>query len=453
MGTVKTIFRSDADSAWDVMVTESKPSRRLSSQQKPLAGAFVALLLFMIIYCSRLQDWVPGLSNVPLAKFAGIVALFALVFSLRHIRQRLPREVVFLVVLVGQLFIASAMSPVWAGGAFQTTLDFAKVLIVVIVMAVAVNSPRRLHLLILVQAACVAMIAAVAVWKGSLIGGRLEGMFSGNYADPNDLALAVSISLPLCLALLLLSRNRFWKAVWIAAMVVMIYSVLLTGSRGGFLSLIVVVAVSLWTLAIRGRRRYLLALTALGGLLLWPLASATVVGRIKGTFSPAEDTSAAYASAQQRQQLLLRSIEVTEQHPLFGVGPGNFDTISGNWHTTHNSYTLMSSEGGVPAFILYVLILWCGFANLRATKQLIWGQTKSSLLAYALHASLVGYVVGSFFLSVSYQFFPYILVAYTTALFSISASSAAESQKLQAVRQVEPDKELVRQSEHTTVVH
>ncbi len=435
------------------MAMESITGQRPDSRQDTLGGPYVALVLFMLIYFSRPEDWIPGLSHAPLAKFTGVLALLGLVFSLRHIRQRLPREVMFLFVLVGQLFIASAMSPIWSGGALQATLDFAKVMIVVTVMAVTVNSLRRLRLLVLVQAACVAAIAAVAVWKGSLIGGRLEGTFSGNYADPNDLALAVTISLPLCLALLFLSKRMLWKAVWIAAMVVMIYSVFLTGSRGGFLALIVVAAVSLWTLFIRGRRRYLLVLAALGGLLLWPLASATVFERMTATFDSEEDTSAAYLSAQQRQQLLLRSIEVTAQHPLFGVGPGNFDTVSGNWHTTHNSYTLMSSEGGVPAFILYVLILWCGFANLRAAKRLIRGQTKAALLAHAITASLVGYVVGSFFLSVAYQFFPYILVGYTTALFSISANSAAQSNRLDAARQVQPAKELVWQSDATTVVH
>jgi putative inorganic carbon (HCO3(-)) transporter len=450
MGTVKTFFQSDTGRGMVVMPLELP--QRTSSRQNPLAGAFVALLLFMLIYCSRLQDWVPGLSHVPLAKFAGIVALVALVFSLRYIRQRLPMEVVLLFLLVGQMFLASAMSPVWRGGAFQQTLDFAKVLIVVIVMNVAVTSPKRLRGLMLIQAASVAMIAAVSVWKGSLIAGRLEGTLSGSYADPNDLALAIIISLPLCLALLFLSRSRVWKMTWAAAMLVMVYCVFLTGSRGGFLSFMVVAAVCLWTFAIRGRRRYLLVLTVAGGLLLWLLSSGTVVERLAGTFSRGEDTSASYSSAQQRQELLVRSIDVTVQHPLFGVGPGNFPAVSGSWHTTHNSFTLMSSEGGIPAFILYVLILWCGFSNLRATRQLLRGQAESSVLAQALYASLAGYVVGSFFLSVSYQFFPYILVAYTTVLFSMTVKSSARSKAQVAVCQAEP---LVDASmgEHATVTN
>ena len=175
-----------------------------------------------------------------------------------------------------------------------------------------------------------------------------------------------------------LSRNSLWKILWSISILVMIYAVLLTGSRGGFLALLVAVAVSLWEFAIRGRRRISWCSQHWQVSSSGSLAGGMLVGRLKGTFILKEDTAAAYDSAQTRQQLFWRSIEVTKEHPIFGVGPGNFDQVSGQWHTTHNSFTLMSSEGGVPALILYVLILWCGFKNLRATKRLVRGQTESS---------------------------------------------------------------------------
>ena len=123
---------------------------------------------------------------------------------------------------------------------------------------------------------------------------------------------------------------------------------------------------------------------SLAGFILWQSSNGVLIGRLKGTFNVKEDTAAAFGSAQARQQLFWQSIEVTEDHPFFGVGPGNFDQVSGQWHTTHNSLTLMSSEGGIPALVLYVLILWCGFKNLRATTRLARGQAVSSVLARAL---------------------------------------------------------------------
>jgi O-antigen ligase len=223
-------------------------------------------------------------------------------------------------------------------------------------------------------------------------------------------------------------------------MLVMLYAIFLTGSRGGFIALIVTAAVLLWEFAIRGRRRYLLALAVLAGVILWQSSSSLLVGRLKGTFNQHEDTAAAYDSAEARRQLFWRSVEITKEHPLIGVGPGNFQEVSGSWHVTHNSFTEMSAEGGVPAFILYMLILWCGLKNLRAIKRVARGQAESRLLARALLASLAGYVVGSLFLSVAYQFFPYFLVAYTTALFRIAKSNASLSKVHESVSEEKPRK-------------
>jgi putative inorganic carbon (hco3(-)) transporter len=392
-----------------------------------LVGSYLALLLFMFIYCARPEDWIPGLSHVPLAKVAVLLALLSLLFSLKYVRLRLPREIIYVVLMVGQLLLASALSPVWRGGAFQKTLDFAKVLIVIVLMAVATNTLRRLWLLIVTQTASVVSIAAVTLWKGHLVLGRLDGMLGGNYSDPNDLALAFVISFPMCLALLLLTRSWLLKATWMSALVVLTYAIFLTGSRGGFLSFLVTGAVCLWAFAIRGRRPYLLALAVLSAVIGGSSSGGILIGRLRGTFDVKQNMAAANESAQARQQLFWRSVEVTKEHPLFGVGPGNFEQISGSWHVAHNSYTQISSEGGIPALILYLLVLWGGFKYVRQTRRFVHKQKGTNLFANGLQASLVGYVAGSCFLSVSYAFFPYFLVAYTTVLFSITSTSADQS--------------------------
>ena len=436
-----TVNHNDASGVISEMAVKSVAVGRPPSPRKPLVGSYLALLLFIFIYCARPQDWIPGLSNVPLARITAILAILALLFSLRHIRQRFPREIFLLALLVGQLFLAAMMSPVWRGGAVQATLDFAKVLMIVIVMAVAVNTKMRLRLFILVQTTSVAVVAAFAVLKGHKLGGRLEGVLGGNYSNPNDLALAIIISLPLCLALLFLSKSRLRKAAWALAILVMTYVVFLTGSRGGFISLIVIAAILLFEFAIRGRRRYLLALTALVALILWRSSGGILLARLEGTFDTRENIASAYGSAQQREQLFWRSVQVTKEHPLFGVGPGNFQVISGDWHVTHNSFTQMSAEGGVPALVLYLLILWRGFKNLRMSKQLIRGQGELGVLARALLASLAGFVVGSLFGSVAYQMFPYFLVAYTTAIFSIAKKSDLRSDQQTLLSPARPEME------------
>jgi O-antigen ligase len=338
---------------------------------------------------------------------------------------------------------------VWQGGAVRTTFEFAKALIVVIVMAVAINTLKRLRTLITIQAVSVGVIATVAVWKGHVLsGGRLDGILGGNYSNPNDLALAIVISLPLCLALGFLSTRYLWKAVWALAILIMIYAVFRTGSRGGFLSLVIATAICLWEFSIRGKRRYLLVLVAVACGMFWQSSGAVLIGRLKGTLDPKQDTASAFDSAQQRQLLFWRSIEVTAEHPLFGVGPGNFAEVSGNWHVTHNSFTQVSSEGGLLALVVYLLILSRGFKNVRATKRLTTGKGELSLWAKALRASLFAYVIGSLFASTAYESFPYFLVLYTTALFLI-AQESANSKKHKAASQVILEKRIHPDSTNT----
>lgn len=429
MDSVVSLNRAPMDGLTGSLNMSTRPSRQAGSRQKALAGAYVALLLFLLIYFSRPEDWIPGLSHVPFAKLAGVLVLFALFASVRDVKRRIPREVILLGVLIVQLAAASLFSPVWRGGALLTTLAFAKVGLIVLSMWVAVNTALRFRRMIFIQAASVAVIAVVAIWKHHSMGGRLEGVLGAYYTDPNDLALAIIIAIPLCMAFTFRCRSRVRKVIWVLAVLMMLYAVFLTGSRGGFVALVITTAAFMWEFAIGDRRHYLLGLTLLAGVILWQFSSGMLVGRLKGTLDAKENSGGAYDSAQIRRDLFWRSVELSIRHPVFGVGPGNFQQFAGNWYVTHNSFTQMSAEGGIPAFVVYLSILWYGFENLKKTKRLSGRQAESRLWARALQVSLIGYCVGSTFLSAAFEYFPYILLAYTTVLFSVTRNASKQTRK------------------------
>jgi O-antigen ligase len=174
-----------------------------------------------------------------------------------------------------------------------------------------------------------------------------------------------------------------------------------------------------------------LVLAAVVGVIFWQFSGGMVEERLIGTFDQHENVASAYASSQLRQDLFWRSIDVTKAHPLFGVGPGNFQIISGSWHVSHNSFTQMSSEGGIPALILYVLILWCSFKNVRSARRLTRGQGELGLLSRAIFASD------------AYQFFPYFIVAFTVLLYRFIKQSVSTTKEnnaaREATRESEPD--------------
>src|ERR1700734_3370269 len=106
-------------------------SQRFAPKGEPLAGAFFWLSAFFAVYCVRPEDWIPGLSFIPLAKISGVFAVLALLMSAGRSQRRfrdLPREAIYFFAIFWLLFVSAILSPVWKGGAFFKTRDFTKAL-------------------------------------------------------------------------------------------------------------------------------------------------------------------------------------------------------------------------------------------------------------------------------------------------------------------------------------
>jgi O-antigen ligase len=134
----------------------------------------------------------------------------------------------------------------------------------------------------------------------------------------------------------------------------------------------------------------------------------------------------ALASKEQRLMLLEHSLLLTFTHPLFGVGPGQFQVASSQepeqqgiaWRETHNAFTQVSSETGLPGFLLYVAALWyCfGITGALARASRAPGLEDLGAMAYCMRLSLVCFTVTSMFSSVAYAFYFPTLAGLTVAL-------------------------------------
>ena len=395
-----------------------KTSRELSS------AAFTWLTTFYLIYCARPEDWIPGLKYVPLAKISVFFALTGLLAAAGKTKRRfqdLPREASYLLAMIAILSVSAIFSPVWRGGAILHTLDFAKVYVVWVLTFLVVTDFKKLRRIIFVQAGSVAVIAVVSIAKG-YSHPRLEGVLGGIYGNPNDLAFAIVLSLPFCLAFLISTKSAMRKLLWALAMLVMAASLFLTASRAGFIDLLIAGAVCLWHFGVRGRRPYLIAVA----LILAALLMAVAGGQLKDRFTAmsGEDLNTsiegkAYSSFEARQMLMHRAVEEIEHYPILGIGVNNFMSVSGDWHEVHMTYLEIAVEGGLFAFVFYLMFFSRGFSNLRKLRHRKVLDVESTLFAGALHSSLIGFAVGALFAPEAYQFFPYFAVAYTSVLLAI----------------------------------
>ncbi|HEX8986228.1 MAG TPA: O-antigen ligase family protein, partial [Bryobacteraceae bacterium] len=129
--------------------------------------------------------------------------------------------------------------------------------------------------------------------------------------------------------------------------------------------------------------------------------------------------ASAVSSTWGRWGLLQDSITLTLLHPLFGVGAGQFvvaqDRYSwavrqekGSWHVTHNTFTEVSSENGIPALLFFVLALYFAFRGARPPEVLrARGQARPQYdevnsISFCLRLSLLSYVISGMFGSFAY---------------------------------------------------
>ena len=151
----------------------------------------------------------------------------------------------------------------------------------------------------------------------------------------------------------------------------------------------------------------------------------------------------AHSSTQSRKELLKHSLVFTIHHPLFGVGPGMFavaDDIyekalgakKGSWLGTHNSYTQVSSEIGIPAFLFFVAAIWMALKGPYSIYQKTRGDPRldeMGTIAMGLHYCLVIYAVTILFEHIAYTI---MLPAFGGLAASMVRTATVEIQRIQA---------------------
>lgn len=389
-----------------------------------LKGAFAWLVVFCVVYFARPEEFIP-MGTFPIAKVTGFLAIasFGLVVMAHPDLLTFSWEMRYLIALVSWFLISFPFSPLWKGGAFQHSLDFAKVVPIALLIGLVANSVPRLKRLIFVETAstvlCVVITLFAAHFKASEEH-RLTGSLNGIYGNPNDLALCIVLVFPFCAMFMLMTMNIIKKMFWIGAMVMLGFALLLTYSRAGVVALLVSGCVMLWEFGLKGRRHGLVILFAFVGLCMAVVAGPKgYFKRVASVIDPSLDPGGAAGSWRARKELLILSIKTTLTHPIFGVGCGDFQILA-DWHVAHNSYTETSAEGGFPALILYLLIIRRTLINLKEIERTSRGHPDLVLLGGTLKVSFAAFLVGSFFDSVAYNFFPYFLIAYTGALLRIA---------------------------------
>ncbi len=394
-----------------------EPSKETWINKHGHSISYAGIFLFTTLVFFRPYELSPSLVFLSTAAFWVAVATLGVFLitqlGLENTITARPREVnlVLLLFLVGAISIPQALDPQKAFNAF---VEFLKVVLIFIVMINVLRTEKRmkgLWILVLV-ATCILSINAIMAYRlgqFELGGLRIKGSIGGLFDNPNDLALHLVTMVPIALVFFFSARNPLTKIIFLSVAILNVGGIVVTFSRGGFLALIAAITVLLWKLV--RSSRWLLILVAPA------LVIAFIVfapGGYRTRLSTTGDDS-----SMARFDDLKRSVFIASRHPFLGVGMDNYILFSNANKSTHNAYTQVAAELGAPAAIIYILFVIAPFKGLRRIERQSYQSKSMRRFHYAsitLQASLVGFMVASFFASVAYLWYIYYLVAYAVCL-------------------------------------
>ena len=406
---------------------DEKDRRLLSSDRWLVRNGhfvtYVALYLFSIMVLFRPYEIVPGLGFLAFTAFYFAIVTIALYIPSQLVTEgnltMLSTEVKAMLALTALALgtIPIAKDP---GLAWETFNDpYIKAVVIFIVLVNVVRTRKRLMAMLWlsfgigiylgVSAMQLYMDGKFAVEEYRIAVTDIKGMFG----NPNEMALHFVMMTPIVLVLGIAAKNNVMRVVYFSMTALFVAANMVTYSRGGFLGLLATAAVLAWKLGRKQRLNVTIASIVVGGVTI--IAAPGNYGlRMLSIFIPGLD---GVGSSDMRRELLERSLLVTARNP-WGIGIGNFPIVGVHDHQTHNAFTQVSAELGILGLIAYLVFMISPFRKLSAIERAQIGKDKQDwfyYLAIGLQASIIGYMVTSFFASVAYNWFIYYLIAYAVA--------------------------------------
>ncbi len=400
-----------------------------ASLNVPQRAGFVLVLIYLFLLGSRVQDFVSFLHVPMIVMGLSLVAAIGSGALTRVMTSRIAALLLGMSVWMG----LSVPFSVWIGGAMQIYLNnWLQTALIFVITATLLSTVRHVYYALCVAAFSILVGALLTSVMGGLVAGRLVIDNGSRFADPNDFAQFLLLGMCFALGALKKKAPLFFKVALLPGMAVMLIVFLRTGSRGGFIGLMAVTVVLFLSSSGRQRIRAILA-----GLIIVTLTLTVIPESIRARYSYIfgvhnDDEDQGEASADARRELFRKSVKITLSHPIVGVGPGMFAVAENNlaidqgrargyWHETHNMYTQVSSENGIPAFLFFVAILVTMMKRLSQIRRLENdpeqpGVAEAARLAYSIRLALIGFLVTGIFLSCAYSELFFVLCGLTVAL-------------------------------------
>lgn len=264
-----------------------------------------------------------------------------------------------------------------------------------------------------------------------------KARLAGPIGDPNYYAQILLVAVTLALFMIWSERRGILRVAAVAAVILSAAGILLSFSRGAGLAFFVILMLMAFLRAIRPR--YVVAVViglviALGAVPAYTERIATVTS-IGAATSVSGTDSAADESVRSRMTEMLAAAYVFGDHPVLGVGPGNFPLYYQDYaerigielrervkfgprrgeepqRESHNMFLSIAAELGLLGLVAFLAVIWTTARSLlRARRRWLGVRTDLANMATALLLGIVAYVMTGFFLTLAFERYFWLLLA------------------------------------------
>lgn len=392
-------------------------------------AAYWILLFYFFVEYVRPQDRLPALGALKIGLI--VTLLSAIMWWVKGDKSVLKDPLVrthILFILVGAATVTFAVNTYWV---FQICLSLTLMFVAGVLPSTKfLASPERISHFVKIWVIFHVLLALTAFRSG----GRGPGAFLG---DENDLALALNMAIPYAFFMsqspLNKGASRWWFRV---ATALLIAGSIFTWSRGGFLGLLAGLGM-VWLLS-KHKIRNLTIILILGFAVLAAISHFSEKGSVLDEFQTISDPND--STRRDRIHSWARGWEMYLDNPVWGVGVSNygwrvadyemrdpdFDVNRSRLHggrAAHSLYFTLLPEMGSVGALLYLTMIWL---TVRRLSGVIRMQSKDSpdapalaelaLIAKAMIASLVAFLVSGAFVTVVYYPHLFYLIGFCVAL-------------------------------------
>ena len=378
---------------------------------------FNLFILWTFVLVGRPQDLIPAINSIRPALIVALVTLAFIILgsakkrigALLESKETKKYILFFLVMTAGIPFAYHrkvAFEQVMPSYTINMLFFFSFILLV--------DSFEKLKKVILTITVSTLIYGVFTLVKGTSSSGRLSTY--GTMFDPNDIAYVLVSLFPLSLFYLAHKEGFLKKIIAIAAMASAVGVILLTGSRGGFISLAFVALFLLFTNMGGIKKSHKVLFLAAMVVVVVFYSDRINFERYSTMFSIEEDYNVTDEFG--RLQIWSRAFQLIRSNPFTGVGANCFSMAIGylreemhltpKWQVAHNSYIQVATEIGLIGFFFFASLIVGGlrtFSKLRRFDIKSPEASRFKTLSSLFMVGFVGHLIAAFFLSQGYSIF------------------------------------------------